>query len=147
MVAAWSVSLQGCYESLPLRQGVAPETGRVELVLNDQGRAALVERLGPMIEKVEGQMLSQGPDSYTVSVVRVSQLNGNSASWNGEQVTVRKEYTVGYQVRQLSTVRSVGLAAVFVAAVVLVFKKALIGGGVDDKSAPTGGGEPTRIIR
>ena len=48
VVAAWSVSLQGCYESLPIQQGAAPEVGRVELVLNDLGRAALAERMGPM---------------------------------------------------------------------------------------------------
>jgi hypothetical protein len=147
VVAAWSVSLQGCYESLPLQQGVAPQTGRVELVLNDQGRAALAERLGSQVEKVEGQMLSQGSDSYTLSVYRVSQLNGNSSAWNGEQVTLRKDFTIGFQIRQISKVRSIGLAVAFVAVTVLVFKKSLIGGGVDDKSVLPGGGEPTRIIR
>ena len=144
VVAAWTVALQGCYESLPLRQGVAPETGRVELVLNDQGRAALSERLGTMVEKVEGQLLSQQADAYTISVVRVSQINGNSALWNGEQVTVLKAHTVGFQVRQLNKMRTVSLAvAVTAAAVVLFFGKALVGGGTDDKTPPPDPGQPS----
>lgn len=143
MVAAWAVVLQGCYESLPLQQGVAPETGRVELVLNDQGRAALSERLGPMVQKVEGQMLSQQADAYTLSVVRVSQLDGNTAMWNGEQVTLLKVHTVGFQVRQLNKARTIGLAAAVTAAVVFVFfGKALTGGGTDDKTQPPDGGQP-----
>jgi len=127
-----------------MQQGVAPETGRVELVLNDQGRAALSERLGPMVEKVEGQLLSQQADAYTISVVRVNQINGNSALWNGEQVTVLKAHTIGFQVRRLNKVRTVSLAvAVTAAAVVLFFGKALTGGGTDDKTPPPDGGQPS----
>jgi hypothetical protein len=115
----------------------------VELVLNDQGRAALSERLGTMVDKVEGQMLSQQGDSYTISVVRVSQLNGGTALWNGEQVSVRKEYTTGFQVRQVSKVKSIALAVAVAAAVVLVFSKDLLGGGSDDKTQDPGHIEPT----
>ncbi|MCX5756128.1 MAG: hypothetical protein NTX19_08475 [Gemmatimonadetes bacterium] len=148
VVAAWAVSLQGCFESLPLSQGVAPSAGRVELVLNDQGRAALSERLGPQVEKLEGAMLSQAPDSYTMSVARISQLNGNTAMWNGEQVTVRKDHTVGYQVRQLNKVRTIGLAVALTAVVVFLFNKSLFTAqGTDDKPAGPAGGEPTRVVR
>lgn len=133
VAAAWTVALQGCYESLPLRQGVAPETGRVELILNDQGRAALSERLGTMVDKVEGQMLSQRADAYTISVVRISQLNGGSALWNGEEVTLLKAHTAGFQVRQMSKPRTIALAAAAAALVLAVFSKDLIGGGSDDK--------------
>jgi len=148
VVAAWAVSLQGCFESLPLSQGVAPSAGRVELVLNDQGRAALSERLGPQVEKLEGTMLSQAPDSYTMSVARISQLNGNTAMWNGEQVTVRKDHTVGYQVRQLNKVRTIGLAVALTAVVVFLFNKSLFTAqGTDDKPGGPAGGEPTRVAR
>ena len=148
VAAAWSILLQGCYRSLPLRQGVAPETGRVELVLNDQGRAALSERLGPMVEKVEGEMLSQTADSYTVSVVRISQLNGGTALWNGERVTIPMSQLLGYQVRQLDKLRTIGLAAaVTVAMVVLFLGKSLIGGGTDNKQQPPDSGQPSRVIR
>jgi len=127
-----------------MQQGVAPDTGRVELVLNDQGRAALSERLGTMVEKVEGHVLSQRADAYTISVVRVHQLNGSSALWNGEQVTVLKEHTVGYQVRRLHVAKTVGLAAAVTALTVYVFfGKQLIGGGTDDKVQPPPMTEPS----
>ena len=143
MAAAWTVLLQGCYESLPMQQGVAPETGRVVLVLNDQGRAAHSERLGPMMEKIEGQLVSQQADSYTLSVVRVTQLNGTSAIWNGEQVTLLKVHTVGYQVRRLNVARTVSLTLVVAAVTVFgLFGKALAGGGTDDKEQPANGGQP-----
>ena len=143
MAAAWTFTLQGCYESLPLQQGVAPETGRVELVLNDQGRAALSERLGTMVEKVEGQMLSQRADAYTISVVRISQLNGGSALWNGEQVTLLKSHTAGFQVRQMSKPKTIAFAAVVTVLALVVFSKNLIGGGNDDKTQPPPMTEPS----
>lgn len=148
VVAAWSVALQGCYESLPVQQGVAPTVGRIELVLNDQGRAALAERLGPIVEKVEGQLVSQDANGYTISVVSVSQLKGGIAHWNGEQVTVRSDQMIGFQVRQLNKVKTIGLAAVVtVGAVIVFFGKSLLGGGTDDKTPTPGGGEPTLIRR
>ena len=144
LLAAGSVLLQGCYDTLPLQREVPPVASRVQVALNDQGRAALSERLGPMVEKVEGQMLSQQADAYTISVVRINQLNGSTALWNGEQVTLLKSHTVGYQVRRLSKARTIGLAVAMTAAtVVLFFGKALTGGGTDDKPLPPDPGQPS----
>jgi len=127
--------VQGCYESLPLQQGPAPAVERVELVLNDQGRAALAERLGPMVGKVEGQIFSQDDGSYTISVYHVRQLNGTSTTWNGEQVNVRKEHTIGYQIRKLNRTRTAIVAGAAVVGTVLIFfgkELGLGGGGIED---------------
>lgn len=119
----------------------------MELVLNDQGRAAMSERLGTMVEKVEGTVLSQTADSYTIAVAKVSQFNGNASTWNGEQVTVRKDQTAGYQVRRLNVLKTVAVAAVVtVALAYLFFGSAITGGGTDDKPTPPDGGPPSRVI-
>src|SRR3990172_10027748 len=86
LLAACGLWLQGCYLSLPLQQGAAPTGVRMELVLNDRGRAALSDRLGTAAEKVEGNVLGQDDSSYTMAVFHVRQVNGNSSSWTGERV-------------------------------------------------------------
>ena len=139
LLAAWSVLLQGCYESLPLQQGAAPAARRVELVLNDEGRVGLRSKLGPAVDRIEGEIVSQDTGSYTISVFHLRQMNGNSATWTGEQVAVAKEYTIGYQLRQLNKARTTFLAAgVTVALFFIFFGKSLnIGGGGPGSPPPT----------
>lgn len=114
-------------------------------MLNDRGRAALAERLGPAVEKIEGEVVSQDDGTYTMSVYRIRQMNGNSALWTGEQVRVQREFTIGHQVRKLNRTRTAVLAgSILVATVVLFFGKALgIGGGADQPTVP-GDPEPSR---
>lgn len=137
-LATCSLLLQGCYESLPLTQTPPMSAPRVELVLNDQGRAALSDRLGTAVDKIEGQLVSQEQSGYSMLVYRVSQLNGNSAAWTGEKVTIAKEYTVGFQVRQLDKRKTWIAVGVVVGVVVAVVVGASLAG-----KATTGPGDVT----
>jgi hypothetical protein len=140
-LATCSVLLQGCYESLPLTQTPPMSAPRVELVLNDQGRAALSDRLGTAVDKIEGQLVSQEQAGYSMLVYRVLQLNGNSAAWSGEKVTIAKEYTVGFQVRQLDTRKTwvaVGVVVGVVVAVILGVKLAGNATAAPGEVAPPG---------
>jgi hypothetical protein len=121
VLAAWALLLQGCYESLPLQQAPPPAGVRVELVLNDQGRAALSDKLGTAVDKVEGLLVSQEGESYTMEVYQVLQMNGNSSTWNGERVTVAKAHAAGFQIRRLSRTRTTLLAGGITAAAMAVF--------------------------
>jgi len=142
VLAAWSLLLQGCYSSLPLQEGPAPTAQRVVLSLNDQGRAALSQQLGTAVDRIEGEILSENEGGYAVSVFHVSQLNGNSATWNGEHVTVAKSQISGFQLRRLNRTRTALLAAgVTVGVVALFFGRSLLGfGGGTDDSGSTGPG-------
>lgn len=141
LLALCGLGLQGCYESLPLQQGPAPTGVRVELVLNDQGRAALSDRLGPAVDQVEGDMVAQDGSSYTMAVFHVRQLNGNSSTWTGEHVTVSKSDVVGYQVRRLDAKRTALLAGgLTVAVAAALFGHSLFGRATTP--ADQGGGEP-----
>lgn len=133
LLAAWSLLLQGCYESTPLEQGTPPATQRVELVLNDKGRVAVQDKLGPRVDKVEGMVVSESESSYTMSVYHVSQLSGVGSTFSGQQVAIDKDGTTGFQLRRINKTRTVLLAGGVVVGVVAIFGKTLnIGGGGAD---------------
>ena len=132
--AAGSLLLQGCYESLPVQHGAPPATTRVEFLLNDQGRAALSQKLGPAVQKIEGELVDAKDSLYMVSVFRVTGFDGNSAAWTGERVALGKDHVDGYQVRRLNKTRSALVAVGVVAAVVSFFVgRSLLGGGSEQK--------------
>ncbi len=130
MLAAWSLLLQGCYKSLPLQQGSAPVANKVWVFLNDRGRVALADRLGSAVDRVEGTVAAADDSAYVLSVSRVFQLNGYSNGWSGESVKVAREYTTGFQLRQLDRFRTTLVAggAVF-AVVAFLVTRSLTGSG------------------
>jgi hypothetical protein len=141
VLATWSLLLQGCYESSPIQQGVAPASERLELVLNDKGRAALGDRLGPGVAKVEGMVVKQDSASYTMSVFHVTQIDGSSSTWTGQEVAIGTDGTIGFQMRRLNKTRTTLLTGGIVVGVVAIFAKSLnlLGGSADN---PPGQGPP-----
>jgi len=146
LLAAGSVLLQGCYDTLPLQQEVPPVATRVQVALNDQGRAALSEQLGTAVDRIEGDFVAMSNDAYVIHAHRVMQLNGNSTIWNGERVSVSKQYTTGFQIRRLNA-KKTSLAAVGVVGGITAFflGKSLITGGGSDPTPVTP--EPNPSLR
>ena len=104
----------------------------VRLVLNDKGRVAVADKLGSAVDKVEGMITAQNSDTYTLAVSEVFQLGGTSSKWNGEPVTIAKDWTDGYQIHRYNQTRTVVLAVALVAATVaFLLSVKLIGGGPD----------------
>lgn len=93
----------------------------VQLVLNDKGRDEVSTMLGSAVDKVEGTITAQSATSYTISVSQVYTLGGSSSKWNGEAVTIAKEGTAGFRVHQFNKARTIVLAAVITAAIVMIF--------------------------
>jgi hypothetical protein len=136
--------LQGCYETLPLQQGSAPATVSVQLVMNDKGRLAIADKLGTSVDRVEGMVTSQNADSYTLAVTQVYQLNGSSAKWENEPVTISKDGVDGYRIHRFNQTRTVILAtAVTVALVVFVLTAGIKASGAAGQSGPGGGSGQT----
>jgi hypothetical protein len=140
--------LQGCYQTLPLQQGVPPGAETVQLVLNDEGRVEVASMLGSAVDKVEGIVTGQNAQSYTLSVSRVMQLNGNTSKWSGEKVTVAKNGVDGYQVYRLNKKRTVMLViAIVVGAVVVFTSLSLAGsGGTTQTGGQPGGGQQSQRV-
>lgn len=99
-------------------------------------------KLGSAVDKVEGMLTAQNADSYTLAVSQVIQLGGSSTKWNGESVTLSKDWTVGYQIHRFSKSRTLILAGAITAAVVVFLVTAgLAGSGsADDGSGIKSGG-------
>jgi hypothetical protein len=131
--------LQGCYETLPLQQGSAPATVSVQLVMNDKGRLAIADKLGASVDRVEGVVTAQNADSYTLAVTQVYQVNGNSAKWENEPVTIAKDGVDGFRIHRFNQARTVVLAtAVTVALVVFIVTAGIKASGSSAQSGPGG---------
>lgn len=111
---------------------------RVQFVLNDQGRVALAAKLGPSVDKVEGIVEQTGDQTYGISVIRVTQIDGSKSLWTGERVDVRQEYVAGYSTRRLSRSRTALLVGGITVGIVtfIVGKSLLLGGGGVEPSDP-----------
>ncbi len=140
LAAAASV-LGGCYVQTPLTSLPAPGT-QIVAVLNDAGRVGMASQVGPSITSIEGLLDSASTDTaYTVHVLYVSFIDGTSAKWAGEPVTLRPSFVGSLYERHLAKGRTAvlvgGVAAAFG---VFVFTRGLgVLGGGSDNTTPGGG--------
>lgn len=129
----------GCYSFLPIQES-APNVGQeVGVILNDQGRQLVRDRLGELVERVDGTLLSVTETAITLSVTSTLSLRGTESIWAGEQVEIQRAGIRGFRERQLSRSRTVFLAigiVVGVAALISSLTLAVGGNGrPDDGSA------------
>ena len=134
----------GCYVYPPVVTTPSPGT-ELRLDLNDQGRVALGSLIGSSAQNVEG-ILKTPPDSaYVLGVTYVTYLRGQTNKWNGEPVTVSKNFVANTTQRTFSKTRTglmVAAAAAGVAALALSFG---IGGSGNPPSEGGGGGGGTSL--
>ncbi len=100
----------GCYTYLPVQSAPPPARERVAVVLTDTGRLQLGERLGPLVDRVEGVLLSHDSTGVALEVTGTRDLRGGSSVWSGERVDIPAAAILGYRPRQLSRTRSLLLA-------------------------------------
>lgn len=121
-----------------MQQGVPPVAERVEFVLNDQGRVGLASKLGPAVDKVEGQVLQVSENAYDISVIGITQVGGRTATWNGERVSLGRDLVTGYSIRRLNRTRTTLLAGgVTVGMLAFIFGRSLFLGGGGEEPPPT----------
>jgi hypothetical protein len=102
-------ALAGCYAYA--YAPATPLSGQyVSLDLNDRGRVALVDSVGPSVARVEGLLASSDDSVLALHVARTVGMRGEIVRWNGESVTVRREYVGQLRERHLSTARTAVLA-------------------------------------
>ena len=135
LVAASSVG--GCYTSVPVAAPPAPGTTLV-LELNDRGRLALGDSIGPAAARIQGVVAAASDSSYALRVASVQYLNGQANRWSGEPLTVRADLLSGVRERRYSRPRTwavIGGAVAIVAAVAL--STDLLGVGTIRREVPT----------
>jgi hypothetical protein len=117
----------GCYSYLPVQSAppADPNAERVAIVINDRGRALLSERVGPMVEQIEGHIDKHENGTVTMAVYRVKNLRGEYSTWTGEQVQIPDDAVLGYRPRKISKFKTALFVGGVVAAIVASLRTSL----------------------
>ncbi len=139
--AALALGLAGCYTHTPLYTTPAPGT-RVRLELNERGRTALEQNIGPDAAAVEGVVSEVVDSQLVVAVHKVFGMHGSSVRWAGESVVFRQDYLRAVGERRYSIGRSFALAGVVASgALAFAVTRSLLGGDTrSDGGVPPGDG-------
>lgn len=122
--------VSGCYAYTPSQVSAMQPGKDVALVINDMGRVNLTSQVGAEVAQLAGILERQDNTEYSLRVSEVTFLNGRTAVWSGEPVTVRQEYVKDVKEKKISPGRT--LAAVIAGAGVVggaVIAHTLVGGG------------------
>ena len=133
----------GCYSTIPVGSAtVGPKD--VVLEITDRGRVDLDGALGASPLRVTGRLTAATDSTYTLAVREVETVRGETATWQGEAVTVRRSGVGLVQERRFSRARTalVALAAVGAIVAFLVTRSLVSSGGSDSDQPGPGGGVP-----
>lgn len=106
--------------------------------LNDAGRVAMTERIGPAILQLEGRVLSTENGEYTLSVRTVKYVRGAKQVWAGERVQLAQEHVGSAWERRFAPGRTAALAGITVAVVAAFFitREFVLGGDEPNENRP-----------
>lgn len=132
-VSALAVQM-ACYSYAPIQSAPPPEARDVGIVVNDRGRTLLGDRVGSLVDRIDGKLLRSDSVNLTLEVHRVTDLRGSASTWTGETVVIPREAILGYRQRKLSKFKTLLVVAVAVAAVIVTATRSLdiFGDGKDD---------------
>ena len=137
--------LSACYQYVPVQS--APAVGsQVALEINDDGRVALREQLGPGVVRLEGRLTAVDSDGMLVETSSVTQIRGRPIPVDSVRVRVSQGHVEGMNERRLSRSRTFMVIGGAVAIVAAFF----VGNGVFGRSTPPedpGGGPPVNQYR
>jgi hypothetical protein len=133
IVALWALSSVACYSYAPVHTArVAPGT-RVAIDLTVRGQADYERKLGSGVERIEGVLATQTPDSAQVQVRRTRSRNGAWTYWDGEAVDLSTDVFAKFQERKLSLTRTAMAAGSVALVAVEMLTGSLIGIGGHDR--------------
>jgi hypothetical protein len=92
----------GCYTYVPARASYLEPGREVALDLNDMGRVNLGTQIGAEVARVAGILQQQTGTDYSLRISEVTYLNGRTATWSGEPVTIRQDYVRGVLEKKIS---------------------------------------------
>lgn len=110
----------GCYSYVPFNGALATPGASIAIELNDRGRVAVGERLGPELERVDGVLSFASDSDIVLQVSQVRDISGGMTTWSGETVHVRPAYTKQVFERRLDK-RKTSIFAASAAALVGAF--------------------------
>jgi hypothetical protein len=125
-VWSWTLVLQiGCFSRGPIQTAPPPVAEQVSIVVNDRGRSLLTDRVGPILQRIDGRLVKRQNGEVTIAVSQVVDLRGNSTTWTGEEVTIPEDAITGYQPRKFSKWKTFLLVGAVVAGIAATIAGAL----------------------
>jgi hypothetical protein len=137
-------SATGCYSYRTIPAETANPGTEVALLVNDAGRVALGERIGPGALRIAGRVAEHSDSGFVVQVSEISYVDNRRAKWGGEPVLVPVQYVGGVTEKRFNKGRTWLTAGIASAALLAIALGAdLIGGGsgAGDTKVPPGGGD------
>jgi len=125
-----SAGVMGCYSYVPSQASYLSPGRDVALQINDLGRLNLAPQIGAEVAQVAGILQQQTGTDYTMKVSELTYLNGKTAQWSGEAVTIRQDFVKAVLEKKMSPGKTA--AAVLASAGVVggaVIAHTLVSGG------------------
>lgn len=120
----------GCHEYVPVSTLPTAKPQTIEVLLNERGRADLVNRLGPDALSFVGTLVSRKDTTFAVRVQEVTYISRSTVQWSGEMVDVTDSQVRDVRARRLSRSKTFLAAAAGAGALLLfILSRSLTGGG------------------
>lgn len=127
----------GCYTFVPSESSLLVTGKPVALDLNDLGRLNLSSQIGGDVMQLSGTLVQQSAAAFTVKTMQVTFLNGRTADWSGEPVTIGQEYVRGVYRQSISPSKTVAALA----AAVAIVGSVIAGQGLSGNGNASNGGK------
>ena len=111
------LTAMGCFTYNNVPRIEASPGREVQVDLNDSGRLALAQKIGPQVRSVTGRLDAADSAGLTVAVSKTTVINGDDNGWHGEPVVIPYQYIAEAGERTLSKPKTVALMALAVGAV------------------------------
>jgi len=121
-IASTVVWTSGCYSYAVRPVSEISPNASVTADINDAGRVALGERVGPEVMQLEGKVVQRSDTSVRLLVSHVTYLNGTTEEWQGQEVGLRVQDVKTVTQRTFSRSRTallIGAMAVGLVAAIL----------------------------
>jgi hypothetical protein len=122
--------LGGCYAYV--RPSAGPLVGRpVQATLTDSGAVVLAGRIGPSVEFMRGNVISEDTHKISLAMDETTYRDGTGTSWRHEVVEVPRPLMREVDVRQFSPTRTALFATIASVVFITVERGFLKGGGAN----------------
>jgi hypothetical protein len=111
--------LTGCYTYVPRSARDDVSGAPIEVLLNERGRAEVVQSLGADVLSFRGKPVSRVDGVLTVAVDEVTYINRPSSKWAGEKVSVPESQVRDVQTRRFARGKTFVTAGSIVGGLVL----------------------------
>lgn len=137
--------VSSCYHYVPANSTALPIGASVLIGINDQGRIALMEPIGPGVRRLGGQVVASTDTTVVMAVNGVDYIDlETTVHWAGDRVMLSRSYINDVQERRFSKGRTWLMAGVVVVGAILASTLAISGFGSeggDTKLPPGPGGQ------